>query len=303
MKRDKNEVDGILVVDKPSGITSHDAVARVRKILRMRRVGHTGILDPIATGVLPMCLGKATRLAQFLQAEGKAYEGVIRLGFSTDTYDCEGRPTSEAVRPRAPEEDVRRALEGFRGEIEQVPPMFSAKKVGGEKLYELARKGQEVERAPVRVSIEEIEMLSFDGERVGFRLRCSSGTYVRNIAHDLGKMLGCGGHLEALRRTAVGRFTLERAVTLDALSPETLHDHLIEPGKAPLGLPRITLNGEGFLRVRHGQPVDRSVIDRVEGDEAERKQDHAMLVDAEGRLVAIAERKAAMFFQPRTVFV
>jgi tRNA pseudouridine55 synthase len=228
--------DGLLIVDKPGGLTSHDVVARVRRILRTRRVGHTGTLDPFATGVLVICLNRATRLAQFLSGDDKEYLATIRLGYATDTGDLTGvalSPANDARHLRA--ESWREALARFRGRIQQVPPMYSAKKVGGERLYMRARRGEQIARQPVEVEIKELEECALleapatgdgarwrdnaDGTRdFAFRVVCSSGTYVRTLAEDIGQHLGVGAHLRDLRRTRAGSCSLSQAMTLERLS-------------------------------------------------------------------------------------
>ena len=225
-------MDGVLVIDKPSGLTSHDVVARTRHILHERRVGHTGTLDPFATGVLVILLGKATRLAQFLSGVDKEYEAIIRLGYSTDTGDRTGTPVPgpEKSTPQLGnwnKHEIETALQTLRGEIDQVPPMYSAKKIGGKKLYELARRGEEVERQPINVCIHEFEAIKPEGQLIKdnldgtfdfhARVSCSSGTYVRTLAQDFGKRLSVGAHLAELRRTRVGDLYISQAITLDQL--------------------------------------------------------------------------------------
>jgi tRNA pseudouridine55 synthase len=211
-------VDGVLVVDKPAGWTSHDVVARVRRLAGTRKVGHLGTLDPMATGVLPLLLNGATRLAQFFNRDRKAYEGVVRFGQSTDTYDREGAPVSPEGEPNFTREALEAALDHFRGTFEQTPPPVSAKKIAGTPAYKLARKKQWVELKPVTVSVEQLELLDFDGRDATIRVVCSAGTYVRAIAHDAGGLLGCGAHLYCLRRTASGDFTVADAHTIDELN-------------------------------------------------------------------------------------
>ncbi len=222
-------MDGLLIIDKPAGITSHDVVARVRRILKTKRVGHTGTLDPFATGVMVILVGKSTRLAQFLDKDEKEYEALVQFGFETDTGDITGSPKSEVEGPKSIDiGQVESALAKFRGDIQQTPPMYSAKKVEGKKLYELARKGVEIERKPVSVTIHTLEIIKKSELRIPnseFRIRvaCSAGTYIRTLAEDIGREVGLGAHLTELRRTRAGRFTLDQAVTLvelqDAQSP------------------------------------------------------------------------------------
>src|ERR1043166_1299164 len=194
-------MNAVLIIDKPSGLTSHDVVHRVRRILGQRDVGHLGTLDPMATGVLPLVLGNMTRLAQFYLASEKCYEGVIRFGFATDTYDAKGQPTCDQREFLLSLEEIRDLATKFRGVIQQGPPPFSAKKIQGVPAYKLARKKKEGALEPVTGEIKELEITSCDGERAAFRARVASGTYMRSVAHDMGRDLGCGGHLASLRRT------------------------------------------------------------------------------------------------------
>jgi len=272
-------MDGLLVIDKPAGITSHDVVAGARRILKERRIGHTGTLDPFATGVLLVLVGKATRLAQFLSASDKEYEAIIRLGYATDTGDRTGTPiltpqgAADPTRPvklaRWSEEQIETALASLRGWIDQVPPMYSAKKVGGKKLYELARRGEEVKREPVQVCIHELAAIRPDGELMkdnldgtfDFHVRvvCSSGTYVRVLAEDFGKRLSVGAHLAELRRTRVGDFSVLSAVTLEQLKTgfgeEAIGTILLRPSAALSHLPFVHLSGDDVRRARHGMEV------------------------------------------------
>ena len=210
-------MDGIFNIDKPSGWTSHDVVARVRRLAGQKRVGHAGTLDPIATGVLPVVLGTATRLVEYLADADKAYRATLVLGVTSDTYDREGALTPSASTLMPSRDDVETALQQFRGEIEQLPPMHSAIKVGGKKLYELARRGIEVERQPRRVIISSLELIEYKPPTLQIFVECSKGTYIRSLAHDLGVALGTGAYLEELIRTRHGPFTLEGAITLGNL--------------------------------------------------------------------------------------
>src|ERR1700687_1224890 len=196
-------MNALLIIDKPAGLTSHDVVNRVRRILQQRSIGHLGILDPMATGVLPLVTGTLTRLAQFYTQSEKTYEGTVRFGFATDTYDAEGEPTTAPQSVSLNAEKVEAMAARFRGLIEQTPPAFSAKKIHGVPAYKLARQQKEVVLKPVQLEIKEFEILSVDTDRARFRARVASGTYMRSIAHEMGKDLGCGAHLESLRRTAV----------------------------------------------------------------------------------------------------
>ena len=295
-------MDGVLIIDKPAGMTSHDVVARVRKITAHRRVGHTGTLDPFATGVLVVLVGAATRLAQFLSGAEKEYEAVIRLGFATDTGDITGvrieKSHSKAQSTqRFRKEDIADALASLRGEIEQTPPMYSAKKIGGRRLYELARRGEQIEREPVRVNISEFETLGDDGalltpndhgdRDLKVRVVCSAGTYVRTLAEDFGKRLGVGAHVAELRRTRAGQFKIADALTLDRLSEAARSgslDHvLISPDAALAHLPVTELTPDDARRV--GQGIDLKIEEAnalpwLDGQTLR-------LRDADGRLIAV----------------
>jgi tRNA pseudouridine55 synthase len=224
-------VHGLLIIDKPAGITSHDVVARVRRALKTKRVGHTGTLDPFATGVMVVLVGKATRLAQFLDKDEKAYEAVVQFGFETDTGDVTGVRSAECgmrsadIDERLETVDWESVLRRFRGDIVQVPPMYSAKKIEGKKLYELARQGLEIERKPVTVNITKLEMIDSavrDPQSAVLRVACSAGTYIRTLAEDIGREVGVGAHLTALRRTRAGRFSIENAIGLDEVNEADL---------------------------------------------------------------------------------
>src|SRR5271169_1094784 len=228
-------MNGVLIIDKPAGLTSHDVVNRVRRILQQRSIGHLGTLDPMATGVLPLVTGNLTRLAQFYTASEKTYEGTVRFGFATDTYDADGEPTTvpQPVNLRA--EEVEALAARFRGVIEQTPPPFSAKKIKGVPAYKLARQQKEVILKPVRVEIKEFEILAVEADRVRFRAHVASGTYMRSVAHEMGRELACGAHLESLRRTAVAEFVLEDAHTLDELASLSNHCHPDRSVPSPKG--------------------------------------------------------------------
>lgn len=216
------ELDGVLLVDKPPAHTSHDVVARLRGILRMKRIGHAGTLDPMATGLLVILVGKATRISQYLMSVDKEYTGTIRLGASTNTQDAEGEVTETRPVPELTEADVRAALNGFLGDQYQMPPMFSAIKIAGKALYKSARAGEEVEREPRFIRISRYDLTRWESPEIDFRVLCTKGTYVRTLAHDLGQRLGCGAHLTALRRIASGNLNVSRAVTLEQLQKMSL---------------------------------------------------------------------------------
>jgi tRNA pseudouridine55 synthase len=309
-------MDGVLIIDKPAGLTSHDVVARVRRILRERRVGHTGTLDPFATGVLVLLVGRATRLAQFLSGADKEYEALIRFGYATETGDREGAPRSRAedgpTVERVPdwsEREIEAAFDALRGEIEQVPPMYSAKKVKGKKLYEMARRGQEIERAAVRVKIHELEALQASGPLLRrnedgtcdlrVRVLCSAGTYVRTLAESIGARLGVGAHLAALRRTRAGQFSLEDAITLEELERQAAGERILISLTAALSwMPSVHLTSEAARRARHGVAVRP-------GDPSEEKYEDGQTIrvlDEGGDLIAIACVDAATgALRPRVV--
>ena len=255
-------MDGLLIIDKPAGITSHDVVARVRRVLKTKRVGHTGTLDPFATGVMVILVGKATRLAQFLDKDEKEYEAVVQFGAETDTGDKTGVRTAESglgdkeLAERFGAIDWDQILLPFRGKIEQTPPMYSAKKVEGKKLYELARKGVEIERKSVTVDIRNLEILDsafLIPHSAVLRVACSAGTYIRTLAEDIGREVGVGAHLIELRRTRAGRFTIDQAVTLDELqdSPSPA-DHLRPIEEAVEHLPEFVLREDRVSKTLNG---------------------------------------------------
>lgn len=232
------ELEGVLLIDKPSGPTSHDVVDRVRRVLRMKRIGHAGTLDPMATGLLIILVGKATRLSQYLMSLDKEYEGTVKLGETTNTQDADGEVVATRPVPELSEADLSRAMGEFIGDQYQTPPMFSAKKLAGVPLYKLARKGKEVEREPRFIRISQFELLRLALPELDIRVRCSKGTYIRTLAHDLGEKLGCGAHLSALRRTATDRFSVADAATLEEFSSwdaATMRRRLLSPHEAAPG--------------------------------------------------------------------
>lgn len=285
---------GALIIDKPAGLTSHDVVAKVRHLLRERRVGHTGTLDPFATGVLLILLGRATRLAQFLSGVEKEYEAVIRLGYATDTGDLTGKPIHEADSSLQAwsNEQIETALKSLQGEIEQVPPMYSAKKQGGQKLYELARRGEEVERKPQRVCIHKFEAIgrgdellknNLDGTfDLKVRVGCSAGTYVRTLAEDFGKRLQVGAHLAELRRTRVGDFDVESAQTLEQIkvqyAEEALGTSLLPPDQILTRLPYLDLTAADVSRVLNGMPVGVSEAAWADGERVRMRDENGNLI-------------------------
>lgn len=252
MKRQQS-VTGALVIDKPEGPTSHDVVVRVRRALRTR-AGHTGTLDPLATGVLALLLGRATRLMQLFQEDEKVYRARIRLGLATDTYDREGRVTQQAAPPELDDGECLEVLRRFQGQIEQQPPLYSAVKVKGERLYKAARRGERPARPARRVTITAFDLLDRDRHFWTCRIHCSSGTYVRTLADDIGKVLGCGAHLHELRRERSGGFDLSQAVA-PSLPSEELLEAVIPIEELLPSLPRIDLPAAEANRIRHGNPV------------------------------------------------
>jgi tRNA pseudouridine55 synthase len=306
-------MDGALIIDKPAGMTSHDVVAFVRKTIGERRVGHTGTLDPFATGVLVVLVGRATRLAQFLSGAEKEYEAVIRLGYATDTGDVTGQRaaaktngfTAETQRTQSfRREEIESALAALRGEIEQTPPMYSAKKIAGQKLYELARRGEEVERRAVRVTVREFDALPIDGSLLKpnndgtgdlcVRVVCSAGTYVRTLAESVGERLGVGAHLSELRRTRAGRFRIADAITLDRLNEVaqsgSIEQVLLSPDAALAHLPFLNLDADDARRVRHG--IDVQIEDAHASDWPEGQP--IRMRDLNGELIAVG------LYQPNT---
>ena len=287
-------MNGLLVVDKPAGITSHDVVARLSKIAGERSIGHLGTLDPMATGVLPLLLGKFTRLAQFFSDSEKTYTGTVRFGFATDTYDAEGEPAGPAVDPDLTLDRIRSAAARFHGEIEQMPPPFSAKKIGGKPAYKLARAGQPVELKPVPIRISSFEVTGLEGDEAAFEITVSVGGYVRSIAHELGKDLRCGGHLSSLRRTRAGAFTLEQAHTLEELEPlsgniEKLEEFCVHPRRILPDMPAVTADGQALGRLRNGAQTNLPEFTRAP---------LVKVFASQRELVGVAKRVVGTLFQP-----
>jgi tRNA pseudouridine55 synthase len=280
----RSEISGVLVVDKPAGPTSHDVVDRVRRALATRRAGHTGTLDPFATGVLPVCVGKATRLARFLGGGEKVYEATIRLGFATTTDDLRGQPLGPPREVSIDGAALEEACRGLRGPIRQVPPAYSARRVGGQRLYDLARRGMEVEREASEVTVHAFEVLRFGHDRVDVSVRCSPGTYVRALARDLGEALGVGGHLVALRRTRSGDFDLDQAVDGAAPSP-AWEQRLLPMGALLPGLPSVHVGAEGAAALRHGRDLTRGLVSSGFPPEP---HERFRVLDEGGRLLALA---------------
>jgi tRNA pseudouridine55 synthase len=276
---------GVLVVDKPAGPTSHDIVDRVRRALGVRRVGHTGTLDPFATGVLPVCVGKATRLVRFLSEGEKVYEATVRLGFATTTDDLTGEPLHPPRAVSVSRSELEAACRGLVGRLRQVPPAFSAKRVEGRRLYELARKGAVVERRAVPVTVYALEVREAAGDHVALLVRCSSGTYIRSLARDLGEALGCGGHLARLRRTRSGGFGFERSVPGEAIG-KAARDHLLPLRDCLAELPAVRVTDEGKRALKHGRDLPRGLT--AAGFPETPPPERVRLLDEEGELLALA---------------
>jgi tRNA pseudouridine55 synthase len=315
-------MNSVLVIDKPAGLTSHDVVNRARRILHERSIGHLGTLDPMATGVLPLVTGSLTRLAQFYTASEKTYEGTIRFGFATDTYDAEGDPATTPQEITLRREEVEALAARFRGVIQQTPPPFSAKKIKGVPAYKLARQQKEVVLQPVQVEIKEFEILEVANDRARFRARVTSGTYMRSVAHDMGRELACGAHLECLRRTAVAEFTLEDAHTLEELAEaaqatssassdsdsktgapflasfarsgafESLEALFVHPRKLLPEFPSVTADEPTAARIRSGRTVNLSDLSRAR---------QVKVFSSQRDLIAIATRVAGSLFHPKIV--
>jgi tRNA pseudouridine55 synthase len=289
-------VNGLLVIDKPAGMTSHDVVGVLRRITGERSIGHLGTLDPMATGVLPLLLGKFTRLAQYFTSAEKSYTGTIRFGFATDTYDAEGQPAGAECWPHGPLSlaEIRAASSRFHGEMEQMPPPFSAKKIAGKPAYKLAREGKPVELKAVAICIHSFEVVSLDGAEASFTMTISAGGYVRAVAHQLGQELDCGAHLSSLRRTQAGVFTLAEAHMLDELQPlagnaEALLALCVHPRSLLPEMPSVTGDALALGRLRNGAQANLPEFS------------NAPLVKAfagQNELVGIARRVAGTLFQP-----
>lgn len=294
-------MNGLLVIDKPGGITSHDVVNRLRKITGEKSIGHLGTLDPMATGVLPLLLGKYTRLAQYFSTAEKSYSGTIRFGFATDTYDAEGQPACPdlwlEVGSTITLELVRTAAERFRGETEQVPPPFSAKKIAGKPAYKLAREGKPVELKPAKVLVSHFEIVVLENAEATFTMSISAGGYVRSVAHEIGQALQCGAHLSSLRRTQAGVFTLAEAHTLDQLeaaagTAEALESLCVHPRSLLPEFPSVTGDPQALGRLRNGAQANLPEFSQA-----------AMVKVFAGQrdLVGIARRVAGTLFQPLVV--
>ena len=289
----------MIVVDKPEGWTSHDVVGKMRRVAKTKRVGHLGTLDPIATGVLPVVIGKVTRLAQFYTRSDKIYEGVVRFGWSTDSYDRSGVPVGEKVEVHTTAEEIEPHLEKFRGDIMQTPPPVSAKKIEGKRAYELARKSLPVELEPSPIHIYELELLEVNGSEARLRAHVSGGTYLRSIAHDLGRLMGCGAHLQELRRLASGEFHLDRARTIAQLetlaSEERLNDALVPAAQMLPGFPSVYVDDLTVPQIRNGRNFPASPFRSQAGSK------YVKAVTRQGELIAIGEAVLPNVYHPIVV--
>ena len=291
-------MNGVLVIDKPAGLTSHDVVNRVRRILGQKSVGHLGTLDPSATGVLPIVVGNLTRLAQFYTHSEKSYQGVIYFGFATDTYDADGEATTPTREITLELEELKERAAELRGMIQQMPPPFSAKKIAGVPAYKLARRKEEVILKPVEVEIKKFEILAVEGNCARFRAQVASGTYMRSVAHDLGQKLGCGAHLQSLRRTAVAEFAINDAHTLEDLEKAaqqgSAEELAVHPRKLLPQFPCVTISDESAALIRSGRAVNLPELSK------------ARLVKVfygQTELIAIATRVAGTLFHPGIVLM
>lgn len=291
-------VNGVLVVDKAAGWTSHDVVARTRRLVGERAIGHLGTLDPMATGVLPLVLGRMTRLCQFYNASEKTYEGSIRLGIATDTYDADGEAAGTPQEVQVSLEELRAEVARFTGHIQQIPPPFSAKKIQGVPAYKLARRKHDVALKPVEVEVREFEILKLQGEVADFRCRVSSGTYVRSLAHELGRNLGCGAHLASLRRTASAEFTIENSHTLEqiaqAAAESRLEELLIHPRRVLPDIPSVTATEADVAKIRNGRTVNLPEMSRSRW---------VKVFAGQTELVCLASRVAGTLFHPKVVLL
>ncbi|MGD0292516.1 MAG: tRNA pseudouridine(55) synthase TruB [Terracidiphilus sp.] len=287
-------MNGLLIIDKPSGMTSHDVVGILRRITGERSIGHLGTLDPMATGVLPLLLGKFTRLAQYFSSAEKSYSGTIRFGFATDTYDVEGEPAGPDSNPVLSLDQVRAAASQFHGEIEQMPPPFSAKKIAGKPAYKLAREGKAVDLKAVVVRITSFEIIAMTGAEASFTITISAGGYMRSVAHELGQNLGCGAHLSSLRRTQAGVFTLADAHSLDELKPMAgnvgaLETLCVPPRSLLPEMPSVTGDTLALGRLRNGAQANLPEFSSAP---------LVKVFAGQHELVGIAKRVAGTLFQP-----
>jgi len=299
LQGEEEDLDGVIVVDKPEGWTSHDVVGKMRRIVKTKRIGHLGTLDPIATGVLPLVVERATRLAQFYTRSDKVYEGVVRFGWSTSSYDRAGEPTSTPSPVRFGVEELERHLEKFRGAFLQTPPAVSAKKVDGRRAYELARQSVAVELEPVQVHVYELALLDWNGTDARLRAHCSGGTYLRSIAHDLGQSLGCGAYLLELRRTSSGEFGVAQSRTIEQFEALAAEDRLVD-AIVPMSMllpaiPNVLVDDLTVTQIRHGRDFQASPFRSQPGSR------YVKAVTRSGDLVAIGEAVLPNLYHPVVV--
>jgi tRNA pseudouridine55 synthase len=289
-------VNGLLIIDKPGGITSHDVVSRLRRLTGEKSIGHLGTLDPMATGVLPLLLGKYTRLAQFFSTAEKTYTGHIRFGFATDTYDAEGAPASPVIEPSLTLAQIREAALPYHGEVQQMPPAYSAKKIAGKPAYKLAREGKPVELQPKTIQIHNFTIDALEGDTATFTMTVSAGGYVRSVAHELGQSLACGAHLSSLRRTQAGAFTLDQAWTLEQLGQlanlQTLESAMLHPRSLLPEMPSVSADTTAMGKLRNGAQANLADFSNAE---------LVKVFAGQRDLVAIAKRVAGTLFQPIVV--
>jgi tRNA pseudouridine55 synthase len=288
-------MNGVLLIDKPSGPTSHDVVARLRQVTRERSIGHAGTLDPLATGLLVMLLGKATRLATLLSGHDKTYEAALRLGWATTTDDAAGERLDGPLGPLPTDQELAEALATFTGSFEQMPPQHSAKKVGGHKAYDLARRDQHVNLKPATVMVRSLDLTGREGDLVRLTMTVGAGFYVRSLARDLGDRLGCGAHLHALRRTRSGTFDVSAATSLDDADRmgASLEPRLISLADALPELPAVRLSEGGLVRVRHGNPVGPQLVEGAWAPAASGLT-KIRLLDESGALIALADLRGGL---------
>jgi tRNA pseudouridine55 synthase len=306
MHPNQPKADGLLLVDKKTGITSHDAVEKFRRRARIKKVGHTGTLDPLATGLLVLCVGKATRLQAYLMGMEKTYEGTIQFGWATDSYDAAGTPAGEANEVSVEHIDFASLLERFRGELEQMPPQFSAKKVGGVRAYELARKGETAALTPKKVTVYEFDISAVTGSTARFRVRSSAGTYVRSLAHELGEAAGVPAHLKELRRTAIGNFSIDDAISFERLETVPVEEILAKPhfqtlNDVDLPLPKLRIDWPQQAKLMRGQSVIMTPSAAVkEADLLALGNPHDQLV-AIGEVVKVLREGGPVEVKPKVV--
>ena len=304
-------MDGALVINKAQGMTSHDVVVRVRRLLRIRSVGHLGTLDPLATGVLPLLVGRATRLQQFYGTRRKRYQGRIRFGFATDTYDADGHPLGPDTAPTLSREQLQAHLPEFIGTLEQTPPPYSAKKVGGVAAHERARRREKFTLKPVTVVVYRFEVTRVEGASADFVIECAAGTYIRSLVHDLGQRVGGGAHLAEICRTASGEFTVEQALTLEELERVTLEDSLpqvlIPMNELLPELPQAVVNAALEQKIRHGGRIELT-DSQIQPGRADTQVDsdawkpfRLRVLNQQQQLVAIAQAVLPRVFQPVVV--